>query len=81
MKVLIVEDDPLHRSYLHESVASDLPECESVIEAASGSEGEALAREHATAHVVMDLQMAPRNGIEAARTIWRERPGTRILFW
>lgn len=81
MKVLIVEDDPLHRSYLHEAVTLALPECKSVIEAASGHEGEVLARENTTAHVVMDLQMAPRNGIEAARTIWRERPGTRILFW
>ena len=81
MKVLIVEDDPLHRSYLHESVTSALPECEGVIEASSGSEGEVLARLHGTANIVMDLQMAPRNGIEAAQTIWRERPGTRILFW
>jgi len=81
MKVLIVEDDPLHRSYLHEAVATALPECREVIEASSGREGEILAREHASAHVVMDLQMAPRNGIEAARCIWRERPGTRILFW
>jgi len=52
-----------------------------VIEAASGSEGEALARANIAAHIVMDLQMQPRTGIEAARTIWRERPGTRILFW
>lgn len=81
MKVLIVEDDPLHRSYLHESVCAALPECEAVIEAASGSEGEALARANIAAHIVMDLQMQPRTGIEAARTIWRERPGTRILFW
>ncbi|MCC7321743.1 MAG: response regulator transcription factor [Rubellimicrobium sp.] len=81
MKVLIVEDDPLHRAYLHESVAAALPECVAVIEAASGEEGERLARENPAAHVVMDLQMAPRNGIEAARTIWRERPATRILFW
>lgn len=81
MKVLIVEDDPLHRSYLHEAVSTALPECNLVIEASSGHEGELLAREHASAHVVMDLQMAPRNGIEAARSIWRERPGTRILFW
>ena len=81
MKVLIVEDDPLHRSYLHEAVAAALPECSRVIEATSGSEGEEMAREHASAHVVMDLQMTRRNGIEAARTIWRERPGTRILFW
>lgn len=81
MRVLIVEDDPLHRSYLHEAVATALPECAGVIEAASGAEGERLARDNPAAHVVMDLQMQPRNGIEAARTIWRERPATRILFW
>ncbi|MBW7922998.1 MAG: response regulator transcription factor [Rubellimicrobium sp.] len=81
MKVLVIEDDPLHRAYLLEAVAAALPECETVLEAAAGGAGEALARAHPEAHVVMDLQMAPRNGIEAARTIWRERPGTRILFW
>jgi len=81
MKVLIVEDDPLHRSYLHEQISAALPECDDVIEAADGLDAERLARLHRTAHVVMDLQMANRNGIEAARTIWREQPDTRILFW
>ena len=81
MTVLIVEDDPLHRSYLHESVRAALPECGEVVEAASGAEGEKLARQHPLAHIVMDLQMPNRNGIDAARTIWRERPATRILFW
>ncbi|WP_026621138.1 DNA-binding NarL/FixJ family response regulator (plasmid) [Ensifer sp. WSM1721] len=81
MKVLIVEDDPLHRSYLHEAVCSALPECETVIEAENGTAGELLARDHKSAHIVMDLQMTGRNGIEAARTIWKERPDTRILFW
>lgn len=81
MKVLIVEDDPLHRSYLHETISASLPECETIIEAQDGKEGERLARENKFAHVVMDLQMNSRNGIEAARTIWNERPDTRILFW
>lgn len=81
MKVLIIEDDPLHRSYLHEAVSAALPECETVIEAENGTMGEKLARDHRSAHVVMDLQMNNRNGIEAARTIWKERPDTRILFW
>ncbi|OAP40124.1 two-component system response regulator [Sinorhizobium glycinis] len=81
MKVLIVEDDPLHRSYLHEAVCSALPECDTVIEAENGIVGERLARDHKSAHIVMDLQMTTRNGIEAARTIWKERPDTRILFW
>jgi DNA-binding NarL/FixJ family response regulator len=81
MKVLIVEDDPLHRSYLHEQVSAALPECSQVIEAKDGVEAERMARDHAAAHIVMDLQMPGRNGIEAARTIWREQPQRRILFW
>jgi DNA-binding NarL/FixJ family response regulator len=81
VKVLIVEDDPLHRSYLLEAVCSALPECRDVLEAENGADGEKMAREHKSAHIVMDLQMNARNGIEAARTIWKERPDTRILFW
>lgn len=81
MKVLIVEDDPLHRSYLHEAVRAALPECDMVLEAENGLSGEIEARKSRMEHVVMDLQMSERNGIEAARTIWRERPDTKILFW
>lgn len=81
MEVLIVEDDPLHRSFLREQVSAALPECITIHEAENGQQGEILARVHQAAHIVMDLQMNARNGIEAARTIWRERPNTRILFW
>ena len=81
MKVLIVEDDPLHRSYLNEAVRAALPECDTVLEAENGLTGELQARKLRAEHVVMDLQMSERNGIEAARTIWRERPETKILFW
>lgn len=81
MEVLIVEDDPLHRAYLCEAVRAALPECGAVIEAENGRSGEIEARKARFAHVVMDLQMNERNGIEAARTMWRERPDTKILFW
>ncbi|MDF2097058.1 response regulator transcription factor [Aquibaculum arenosum] len=81
MKILIVEDDPLHRAYLHEAVRAALPECDSVTEAEHGTQGEELARQYGFENIVLDLQMAVRNGIEAARTIWKERPETRILFW
>jgi len=81
MEVLIVEDDLLHRIYLREQVSAALPECDTIFEAENGAQGETLARAHRTAHIVMDLQMNARNGIEAARTIWLERPDTRILFW
>lgn len=81
MHVLIVEDDPLHRAYLGEAVRAALPECSDIFEAANGAAGEKLARQYRSAHIVMDLQMSGRNGIEAARTIWKENPETRILFW
>ncbi|TWD48915.1 LuxR family two component transcriptional regulator [Agrobacterium vitis] len=81
MKVLIVEDDPLHRMYLNEAVHAALPECELIMEASDGLACEKLAREYRFDKIVMDLQMSPRNGIEAARTIWHERPETSILFW
>lgn len=81
MKMLIVEDDPLHRAYLRDTISSALPECTEIIEAADGLAGEQLAREHRALHIVMDLQMNTRTGIEAARSIWRERPETCILFW
>lgn len=81
MKVLLVEDDPLHRAYLREQIGSALPECDDILEATNGADAEQAARNHPTAEIVMDLQMSGRNGIEAARTIWRERPATRILFW
>ncbi len=81
MKVLIVEDDALHRGYLQSAVLTALPECDAVIEAENGAMGEKLARQHAAAHIVMDLQMMERTGIDAARIIWKERPETSILFW
>jgi DNA-binding NarL/FixJ family response regulator len=81
MNVLIVEDDALHRSYLSDAVRSALPECKTVMETENGRLGEIQARKLRAEFVVMDLQMSERNGIEAARTIWRERPDTKILFW
>jgi DNA-binding NarL/FixJ family response regulator len=81
MKLLIVEDDPLHRAYLRDAIAAAIPECTEIIEAENGLKGEQLAREHGSEFIVMDLQMNTRTGIEAARTIWRERPETAILFW
>ena len=77
MKILLVEDDPFHMGYLEEQVASALPEADEILLAHDGAEGEELARRADVGAIVMDLQMKSRNGIEAARTIWKERPDTR----
>lgn len=81
MKILVVEDDPLHRSYLCDAIHAALPECSAITQANDGREGERLARHERAACIIMDLQMSERNGVEAARTIWKERPETNILFW
>ncbi|KQT46303.1 two-component system response regulator [Aureimonas sp. Leaf454] len=80
MKVLIVEDDAVHRAFLRDVLAGTFPGCD-CIEAENGLVGERLAREHAPGNVVVDLQMPHRTGVEMAKTLWRERPGTSILFW
>lgn len=81
MKVLIVEDDHFHSTYLQDALADALPEVTEIFHAENGAEGEEAARQGEIEAIVMDLQMERRNGIEAARTIWAERPQTRILFW
>ena len=81
MKVLLVEDDAMHSKYLAEMVSEALPEATDIRMATNGHEGEVEARQNAVDAIVMDLRMKGRNGIEAARTIWAERPATRILFW
>ena len=81
MKILLVEDDSLHANYLKELIQDALPEAKTVIVAPNGQEGEQQARDLNIETIVMDLRMKERNGIEAARTIWSERPSTRILFW
>jgi len=81
MKVLIVEDDQFHGSYLQDALSEALPEVTEIISASDGLEGEEAARQPGVDAIVMDLQMADRNGIEAARTIWSERPDSRIMFW
>lgn len=81
MKILLVEDDKMHADFLKEIVENALPELNEILIARDGKEAEALARQHQTTAIVMDLRMKDHNGIDAARTIWAARPETRILFW
>lgn len=81
MRVLLVEDDQFHASYMEDVLAETLPEVTEIFHAVNGEEAEHEARALAIDAVVMDLRMSRRNGIEAARTLWTERPETRILFW
>ncbi|NQZ30927.1 MAG: response regulator transcription factor [Oceanospirillaceae bacterium] len=81
MNLLITEDDPLHRSYLRSVIVKALPELTSIYEAEDGDDAIAIVKEKSIDSVVMDLQMARTNGVDAAKKIWRDFPNTRILFW
>ena len=81
MKVLIVEDDQFHSTFVQEALVEALPEVTEIVHAANGAIGEDEARRGEIDAIVMDLQMDQDNGSEAARSIWAERPQSRILFW
>jgi DNA-binding NarL/FixJ family response regulator len=81
MHMLIVEDDEMHLVYLKKQLLKTFGDSMRIDVARNGHEAELLARSGQIMTIVMDLRMKDRNGIEAARVIWRERPDTRILFW
>lgn len=81
MKVLITEDDPLHRSFLKSAVENALPECGLVYEAEDGQSAIEIVNSQDITAVIMDLQMPRANGVDAAKEIWRGHPDMRILFW
>ncbi|MGW5061765.1 response regulator [Streptomyces sp. NPDC004096] len=68
IRVLLVDDQPLIRSGFRALLDLEA-DIEVVAEAADGSEGLALAREHLPDIVLIDIQMPVVDGIEATRRI------------
>jgi DNA-binding NarL/FixJ family response regulator len=81
MKVLITEDDALHRSFLKSAIENALPECDEILEAEDGKVAMDIVDTTEVFGIIMDLQMPQASGVEAAREIWRRKPDMRILFW
>ncbi|WP_207477213.1 response regulator transcription factor [Arenibaculum pallidiluteum] len=81
MRILIAEDDPLHRAFLRTTIEQMLPDAADIREAADGQAAISLACEHAAEAAVLDLQLPSISGAEAAKAIWRNDPTVRILFW
>ena len=68
IRVLLVDDQPLIRSGFRALLDAE-DDIEVVAEAADGSEGLALAREHVPDIALMDIRMPVVDGIEATRRI------------
>jgi DNA-binding NarL/FixJ family response regulator len=78
IRLLIADDHELFRRGLR-MVLEDEDDIEIVDEAGDGEVAVELAREHAPDVVVMDVRMPGLSGIQAARRIKEEEPGTKIL--
>ncbi len=81
MKLMIVENDTLHSSFLRSIIGQILEDYDEFEEVADGGQAIEAARRSAPHAVIMDLQMPRVTGIEAAKEIWRQNPATKILFW
>ena len=81
MRVLIAEDDGLHRAFVRTVVERLWSNEVEVIEADNGHDAIRLAARDDPSCVVLDLQLPKATGIEVARAIWARRAGTHVLFW
>lgn len=81
MSILIAEDNVAQRRYLSDLLAREFPSHAPVIEAADGEVAVELALKHRPELCVLDIQMPQLSGVKAARSIWREFPAARIIFW
>src|SRR3712207_6482057 len=81
MKTLIVEDNTAQREHAARLLRERLPQALPVAEAADGAQAITRARTERPELLLLDIQLPGTSGIEVARTVWRERPETRIVFW
>ena len=81
MSILIAEDNVAQRHYLRELLEREFPKYAPVVEASDGEEAVRVALAQRPELCVFDIQMPRMSGVKAARAIWRELPGARIIFW
>ena len=79
IRMMIVDDHTLFREGLR-AIFKAVPDIEIVGEAGSGEEAILLALELKPEIVLMDIQMAHPNGIEACKQILAQQPATTIIM-
>ncbi len=77
--ILIVEDHDFVRKSLNDWLCSKFPECR-IIDAKTGEEAIALARNIMPSVVIMDISLPGINGIEATRQIKKIDPHTQVAI-
>jgi len=81
MPILIAEDNNAQRHYLSELLKEEFAAHTPIFEAEDGEAAVKMTLENRPTLCILDIQMPKLSGVKAARTIWRELPKTRIIFW
>lgn len=81
MSILIAEDNEAQRRYLGDLLAGEFSTQLPVLEAKDGEEAVRLCLDLRPTITILDIQMPKFSGVKAARSIWREYPAARIIFW
>jgi DNA-binding NarL/FixJ family response regulator len=81
MTILIAEDNLAQRRYLRELLEREFPQRGPILEAKDGQEAVALSLRERPHLLILDIQMPSLSGVKVARTVWRDFPEARIVFW
>ena len=81
MRILLAENDPLHRSFLRTAVERLVGAEPDIIEVEDGRAAIAAAIAAPVDLAVLDVEMPEASGVDAARAIWRTNTKARVLFW
>lgn len=79
--ILIAEDNEAQRKYLRDLLVGNFPSHTPLIEAQDGEAAVRLALAERPALSILDIQMPKFSGVKAARSIWKDFPEARIIFW
>lgn len=80
-KVLILDDDSLHRHYMCDLIKQHVDEDTLVWEAGNANEAIKHLQANEIDLCIFDLQLPDRSGIDVAKEVWDKDQSMRILFW
>ena len=81
MSILIAEDNVAQRRYVAELLEREFPDNTPILEAEDGEGAIKTSIEAKPELCIFDIQMPNLSGVKAARKVWREYPGAKIIFW
>ncbi|MDQ7051682.1 MAG: response regulator transcription factor [candidate division KSB1 bacterium] len=80
MTLLIVDDNARLRRMLYDLLTKQYGPTLSILECGTGREAVAMAREHQTDWILMDIKLPDIDGFTASRRILKEAPGRKIII-